>query len=347
MRFALEALAQRFGLELIGDAKGVIEGVCDLEPGVPGHLSFCAESRLFPRAQLTRAAALVTTERVPGYTGSILLAEHPLRAFARIAALFDDAYDFLPGLDETAVVAGDVAIPARSHIGPHVVVEPGARLGEGCFIGPGCIIRRGAVIGAACRLEAHVYVGPRCRLGARVHVLPGAVIGGRGFGNVPGESGWEEIPQLAAVRIGDDVEIGANTTIDRGTLTDTLIEDDVRLDNLIQVAHNCVIGRHTAIAACAGIAGSTHIGARCMIGGAVGIGGHLKIGDGVTVLARSGVTKSLAGPGVYAGFPAVPVREWHYQVARLRRLGALEERLSALEKAGTRGAGDDNRDGHD
>ncbi|TAM13042.1 MAG: UDP-3-O-(3-hydroxymyristoyl)glucosamine N-acyltransferase [Nevskiaceae bacterium] len=341
MRFTLEALAQRFGLELFGDARSVIEGVCALNPGLPGHLSFCAESRFLVQAKSTLAPALVAAERIPGYSGNLLLARNPLLAFARISALFDDAYDFVPGIDETAVVAGDVALSPTVHIGPHAVVEAGVQLGEGCFLGPGCILRKGAILGAGCRLEANVYVGPRCRLGARVHVLPGAVIGGRGFGNVPGEKGWEEIPQLGVVRIGDDVEVGANTTIDRGALADTVIESGVRLDNLIQVAHNCVIGRDTAIAACTGLAGSSRIGARCMIGGAVVVGGHLTIGDGVTVLGRSGVTKSLSGPGVYGGFPAVPVKEWHYQVARVRRLNVLEDRLSVLEKSRVPGAGDD------
>ncbi|HEU0197352.1 MAG TPA: UDP-3-O-(3-hydroxymyristoyl)glucosamine N-acyltransferase [Nevskiaceae bacterium] len=333
MGFTLGMLADRFALDLQGDGGSVINGVCALEPGRAGCISYCSDPKRVGRVARSLASAVIVRTAVRDYPGSLLVARDPALAFARVATLFDDAYDMAGGVDATAVVADGVAVPASCWIGPQAVVETGASLGERCFIGPGCVVRRQAQLGDGCRLEARVYVGPRCRMGSRVHVLPGAVIGSRGFGNVLGDKGWEEIPQLGAVRVGDDVEIGANTTIDRGTLDDTVIGHGVRLDNLIQIAHNCVIGRHTAIAACVGIAGSTRIGARCLIGGAAGIGGHLTIGDGVTILGRAMVTKSLPGPGVYgSGLPVLPAREWRREVARVKRLAGLEDRLARVEK---------------
>lgn len=333
MSIVLGDLAERFALELEGDAHCIITGVCALQPGESGRLTFCADRRRHADVGRTQAAAVIVSDPVADYAGNVLLARDPALAFAHIAALFDDAYEMTPGVHATAVVADGVQIPTSTWIGPNAVVEAGAMVGERCFIGPNCVLRKGARLGDDCRLEAGVYVGPRCRLGARVHVLPGAVIGGRGFGNVPGAAGWEEIPQLGAVLVGDDVEIGANTAIDRGTLEDTIIGDGVRLDNLIQIAHNCVIGPHTAIAGCVGIAGSTRIGARCMVGGASTISGHLEIGDGVTILGRAMVTKSLPGPGLYgSGLPVLPAREWRRQVARVKRLSGLEHRLGAVEE---------------
>ncbi len=182
-------------------------------------------------------------------------------------------------------------------------------------------------------VEAKVYIVPECRHWARARMQPVAVIGGRGFGLARTRAGWIEVPQLGRVVIGDDVEVGANTTIDRGAIDDTVIEDGVKLDNQIQIAHNCRIGAGTAIAACVGIAGSTTIGRNCMIGGAAGIGGHLEIVDNVVVLGLAMVTKSLTAPGVYgSGQPAQPAREWRREVARIRRLPKLDERLAAIEK---------------
>ncbi len=332
--YTLGELAQRFTLKLQGDAQLRIAGVCSLSPGKPGRLSFCADPRRRAELAGTQASALVLNPRdAQQFAGSVLLAPNPELAFYRIARLFDTSRAFQPGRHETAVVAADAVLGEGCWIGPHALIESGASIGAGCFIGPGCVIRGGAVVGADSRLEANVYLAERCRLGARALVLPGAVIGGRGFGWVPTPQGWEEKPQLGAVLVGDDVEIGANTTIDRGALEDTVIENGVKLDNQIQIAHNCRIGEHTAIASCVGIAGSTVVGKRCMIGGAVGINGHIRIADDVVVLGRAMVTKSLTAPGVYgSGTPAQPVREWRKQVARIRRLAGLEERLGQVEK---------------
>lgn len=332
--YTLGELAEKFALKVQGDAQLRITGVCALAPGKPGHLSFCADPRRRPELAGTQAAAVIIAAReAQQFPGNALLAPDPALAFARIAALFDTSKHFTAGVHPAAVIAPGAVIGAGCWIGPQAVIEEGANIGEGSFIGPHCLIRRDAVIGPGSRLEANIFIGERCRLGARAHVLPGAVIGGRGFGLARAREGWVEVPQFGAVVIGNDVEIGANTSIDRGALEDTVIEDGVKLDNQIQIAHNCRIGEHTAIAACTGIAGSTSIGKRCMIGGASCITGHIRIADDVVVLGMAMVTKSLTAPGVYgSGSPAQPVREWRKLVSRIRRLGSFEERLEQVEK---------------
>ena len=332
--YALGELAQRFALTLRGDAQLRITGVCALAPGKPGHLSYCADPRRRTELAGTQAAAVVISAReAEKFAGNALLAPDPALAFARIAGLFDFSRCFSPGIHPAAVVAPGASIGAGSWIGPNAVIEEGVSIGADCFIGPHCLVRSGATLGPGSRLEANVYIGERCRLGARAHALPGAVIGGRGFGLARSQEGWMEVPQLGVVTIGDDVEIGANTTIDRGALDDTVIEDGVKLDNIIQIAHNCHIGAHTAIAACVGIAGSTVIGKRCLIGGATVINGHIRIADDVVILGKTMVTKSLTEAGVYgSGTPALPAREWRKQVARIRRLPHVEQRLEQIEK---------------
>lgn len=333
--FTLGELAERFGLKVQGDAQVRIAGICSLAPGKEGCLSYCAERRYRAELAATKASAVVLNARdAADYPGNALVASNPELAFHRIARGFSPDRDGDPGIHPTAMIAADAHIGAGCRIGAHVVIESGAGIGDRCFVGPNCVVRRGATIGAGSRLEANVYVGPRCRLGARAQVLPGAVIGSRGFGWVPTPTGWEEKAQFGIVEIGDDVEIGANTTIDRGALDNvTKIGNGVKLDNQIQIAHNCVIGERTAIAACVGIAGSTVIGKNCLIGGAAGIGGHLKITDNVYINGRAMVTKSITSPGIYgSGLPAMPVREWRKLVARVRRLQYFEQRLQSIEK---------------
>jgi UDP-3-O-[3-hydroxymyristoyl] glucosamine N-acyltransferase len=326
-------LARRFSLELAGDAAVEIRGICTLSPGEPGGLSFLANPRYRPQLAQTRAAAVVLGPAdARNFRGNALIAKDPYLAYARIAALFDSSGEFTPGVHPSAVIAPGVVIPADSHVGALSVVEQGAQLGAKVFIGPGCIIGRQACIGDGGRLEARVHVGERVQIGRRVRIQPGAVIGSRGFGLARGPQGWEEVPQLGSVKLGDDVEVGANTTIDRGAIGDTVLENGVKLDNQIQIAHNVHIGAHTAIAACVGIAGSTRIGARCMIGGCTCINGHIEVADGVMILGFSMVLKTIAEPGQYGGIPARPAREWRREIARVHRLGGLEERLAAIEQ---------------
>ncbi|PPE72270.1 UDP-3-O-(3-hydroxymyristoyl)glucosamine N-acyltransferase [Solimonas fluminis] len=332
--YSLADLAARFGLELKGEGGTLIQGVCSLDPGKPGCIGFLSNPKF--RAQLagTRAAAVIVGPRdaatlaTPG-----LVAKDPYLAYARLAALFDPDREFAAGIQAGAQVSPQAKLGAGVHVGYNAVVEAGAELGEGAYVGPGCLVGRDAVIGAGTRLVAQVHVGARVRIGRRCTLQPGAVIGSRGFGNARGPNGWEEVPQLGTVVIGDNVEIGSNTCIDRGAIEDTVIEDGVRLDNLIQIAHNCRIGQHTAIAACTGIAGSTTVGARCLIGGAVGMAGHISIADDVVILGRGMVTNSITEKGVYgSGLPLSDAREWRKTVARIRRLARLEERLREVER---------------
>jgi UDP-3-O-[3-hydroxymyristoyl] glucosamine N-acyltransferase len=331
----LADLAQAFNLQIAGDADIEIIGVCSLLPGKPRHLSFCADARLRSAIGQTHASALVLAPRdAKTFGGNALIAADPAVAFARIAKQFDDRANFIAGWHSSASIADDAKIGADCWIGAGAVIESNAVIGANSFIGPNCVIGRDAVIGEGSRLEANVWIASRCRLGARAQVQPGAVIGSRGFGLARAKSGWIEVPQLGAVIVGDDVEIGANTTIDRGALDDTVIENGVKLDNQIQIAHNCRIGADTAIAACVGIAGSTRIGARCLIGGAAGIGGHLEIGDDIVILGLAMVTKSLSAPGVYgSGLPVMPAREWRKLVGRVRRLPRTAQRMQAIEQA--------------
>ncbi len=331
-------LAQRFRaglpeLEVVGDPTTVIRGLCTLSPGEPDCLAFLANPRY--RAQLaeTRAAAVVLGRRdAAGFKGNALVARDPYLAFARIAGAFDRSGDFAPGVHASAAVAPGVAIPKSSHVGACAVVEAGAVIGEGVYIGPNSSVGREARIGDGSRLEGNVHVGPRIRVGRRARLGPGAVLGSRGFGLARGPAGWEEVPQTGSVVLGDDVEVGANTAIDRGALGDTVIEDGVKLDNLIQVAHNVRIGAHTVMAANCAIAGSTRIGARCMIGGCTCINGHIEIADDVVILGFSMVLKTIGQKGQYGGIPARSAREWRREVAGVHRLGLLQERVKELER---------------
>ena len=222
---------------------------------------------------------------------------------------------------------------ARRGIHPSAVVEEGAFVDPTASVGALCFIGRGARIGADTVLKARVTIGEDCTLGARCVVQSGAVIGGDGFGFAPNQGAWEKIEQLGAVRIGDDVEIGANTCIDRGALDDTVIEDGVKLDNLIQIGHNCHIGQHTAMAGCVGVAGSARIGAYCTVGGAGMIAGHLTIADHVHVSAASFVTRSILKPGHYTGFfPIAENREWEKNAATLKQIHRLRDRIKHLEQ---------------
>ncbi|WP_043112321.1 UDP-3-O-(3-hydroxymyristoyl)glucosamine N-acyltransferase [Solimonas flava] len=347
--FTLEELAQRFGLALRGDPATAVSGVCGLSPGKPGCLSFLSNPKLRGELASTAAAVVIVHPRdADALVTAGLIAPDPYLAYARIAVLFDPDRDFEPGVHPAAALAADVVLGDGCHVGAGAVIEAGARLGAGVYVGPGCIVGREAVLGDGTRLVARVWVGPRVRVGARCQIHPGAVLGSRGFGNARGPKGWEEVPQLGSLIVGDDVEIGANTCIDRGAIDDTVIENGVRLDNLIQIAHNCRIGAHTAIAAHTGIAGSTRVGSRCMIGGAVGINGHIEIADDVIVLGRAMVTNSIRQRGVYgSGLPLDDAREWRKTVARVRRLGRFEDRLKALERhlritAGTQDDDDNN-----
>ena len=325
---SLGELAVRFGLSLRGDPDLRVSRVATLPNASSGAVSFLANSRYRRHLGTTSATAVVLAEADAAECGvAVLIDPNPYLAYARIAALLHPGPVVVPGVHASAVVAAGARIAPSAAIAAHCVVEEGVEIGARASIGPGCIVQAGARVGEDSRLLARVTVGARVRIGARCIVHPGAVLGSDGFGFARDRDAWVKVPQLGGVRIGDDVEIGANTTIDRGSIDDTVIENGVKLDNQIQVGHNVSIGEHTAIAACTGISGSTSIGKRCMIGGMVGFVGHLSITDDVAVTGFTMVSASIRESGSYsAGIPATPTPQWRRTVARLRRLGRANPR---------------------
>jgi UDP-3-O-[3-hydroxymyristoyl] glucosamine N-acyltransferase len=332
--FALAELAQRFALELRGDGSRLISGVGTLAAATPAQLSFLANPRYRGELRASRAGAVVVRAAdAAECPGPALVATDPYVAFAKIAALFDPTPAGAPGIHPTAVVAADAAIDRSASIGPHCVIDAGAAIEAGATLGPHCVVGPGCRIGEQSRLVARVTLVTRVSLGRRVLIHPGAVIGADGFGLAFDVDHWIKVPQLGGVRIGDDCEIGANTTIDRGALGDTVLEEDVRLDNQIQIAHNVRIGAHTAMAGCSAVAGSATIGRYCLIGGSAGILGHLNVADRVTATAMTLVTHSIAAPGEYSsGTPFQSNREWRRNAARFKHLDELTRRVQALEK---------------
>ena len=336
----LGTIARRFGLELRnGDPDQPIEGVGTLAHAEGAHVTFLANSRY--RAQLagTRAAAVVLRKAdADACPRACLIAIDPYVAFARVASLFERKPAAGPGIHPSAIVAPGARVATGASIGAFCVVDDGAVIGEGALLGPHCVIGPGCTVGAQSRLVARVTLVQDVTLGQRVLIHPGAVLGADGFGlaferDPNTQDHWIKVPQLGGVRIGDDCEIGANTTIDRGALGDTVLGDDVRLDNQIQIAHNVTVGAHTAIAGCAAVAGSAHIGRYCLIGGAAGILGHLHIADGVTITAMSLVTHSIREPGEYSsGTPIQPNRQWRRNAARFKHLDEIARRVGAAEK---------------
>jgi UDP-3-O-[3-hydroxymyristoyl] glucosamine N-acyltransferase len=317
----LGEIVAALGGELHGDPQLRMAGVAPLESAQPDQLSFLSNPKYRQQLDASRAGCVIVgpAMREPALArGACIVADDPYLYFARLTQLWKRSHARAsgPAIHPTAVIDADAVIGAGVRIGAHCVVERGARIGEGTV------------------LKSRVTLSEDCVLGARCIVHPGVVIGADGFGFAPAPGGsYEKIEQLGAVRIGDDVEIGANTCIDRGALADTVIEDGVKLDNQIQVGHNCRIGRHTVVSGCTGIAGSATIGAHCMIGGAAMILGHLTIADGVHISAGSFVARSITKRGLYTGiFPIDDNAAWEKNAATLKQLHTLRDRIKALEK---------------
>jgi UDP-3-O-[3-hydroxymyristoyl] glucosamine N-acyltransferase len=324
--FSLGELAVRFGLGLRGEPGLTVSRVATLSHAGAGSLSFLANTRYRRQMESTHATAvLVAPENAADCPVAALIDPNPYLAYARIAELLHPQAAAAAGIHSSAVVSMSARVADSASVGPLTVIEDDVEIGERVFLGPGCIVQRGARVGADSRMIARVNVYAGVRIGRRCIVHAGAVIGADGFGFAPDAGTWVKVPQVGSVQIGDDVEIGANTTIDRGAIDDTVVEDGVKLDNQIQVGHNVTIGAHSAIAGCVGISGSTTIGRRCMIGGGVGIAGHLTIADDVVVTGCSLVSASIRHAGSYSsGMPTVETRMWRRMVARLRRLDAKE-----------------------
>ncbi len=334
MELPLSELAVRFGCELRGDPALRVSRVATLAGAGPGDLSFLANPQYRPQLAATRATAVVIDAASAQLSPvAALVHSNPYATYARIATLLHPEPAVAAGVHATALIDASAQIAPSASVGALVIIGPRAVVGERAVIGAGSMLGADVRIGADCFLQPRVTLAAGCELGARTRIQSGVVIGSDGFGFARDAAGWTKVPQLGRVRIGADVEVGANTTIDRGAIDDTVIADGVKLDNLIQIAHNVQIGAHTVIAACCGISGSTSIGARCMIAGAVMFAGHLNICDDVVVTGHSSVTHSLTTPGLYSGcIPVTTAPMWRRLVGRFKRLDVLNERVRRLER---------------
>lgn len=333
MALSLGELAVRFGCELRGDPDTCVDHVATLTGADGRSLSFLANPRY--KAQLAQThAAVVVLDKASALDcpTAALICANPHAAFARIAALLHPHPHGPAGIHASAIVADSARIDPTAHVGPLCVIGERVLIGPRTFVGPHCVLEDEVTLAEDIYLAARVTLCRLVQIGARTIVQPGAVIGGDGFGFAPERGRWIKVPQVGTVRVGPDVEIGANTTIDRGAVEDTIIEEGVKLDNLIMIAHNVHIGAHTAIAALTGVSGSTTIGKRCQIAGEVAIGGHLTICDDVVFLGTTMVSHSITEPGVYSsGIPLEKATVWRRMVARFKRLDRLEARIKKLE----------------
>jgi UDP-3-O-[3-hydroxymyristoyl] glucosamine N-acyltransferase len=333
MTVTLGELAVRFGCELRGDPAVTVDSVAAPSQAGPRSITFLANPKYVAQLAGTRAGAVILEAKSAGDSPvPVLVAANPHATYARVATLLHPDPPLRPGVHPTAVTSGAIIDPT-AEVAAQAYVGAQARIGARCFVGPGCVIEPGAVIGDDSRFVARVFVGHGVVFGKRCIVQPGAVIGGDGFGYASEKRTWIKVPQIGSVNIGDDVEIGANTTIDRGALEDTVIEEGAKLDNLIMIAHNVRIGAHSALAACVAIAGSTVLGKRCVLGGLVGLTGHITLCDDVVVLGTSFISHSISKPGVYSSaLPSEEASVWRRIVGRIKRLDSMAKRLRAVEK---------------
>lgn len=333
MDLTLGELVGRLGGELLGDPSVVVRQIASLDRAGEGELAFLVSPKYRAALEASRASAFILPAKAADFTDRPrILTPDPYLYFARAAQLFNPPKAVPAGVHPSAVVGSE--LPASVAVGPNAVIGADCRIGEGCVIGAGCLIGDGVAIGAGSLLHAGVKVYDGCTIGTRAILHSGAVIGADGLGFArDADKHWVKIPQIGGVVIGDDVEIGANTTVDRGALEDTVIGNGVKLDNLIHVAHNCRVGEDTIMAAMAGLAGSTTVGKRVQVGGKAGFSGHLEVGDDIVISADTNVTKSIDRPGVYtAMIPLQPHADWVKNFSHLRRLDAMAERVRELEK---------------
>ena len=340
MGIRLGDLVERFGGQLVGDPNLEVSAIAPLDTAGASHISFLSNSKLRALAAQSGAAALILSPLddptvAATYEGARIVTTNPYAYFARAAQYFASLTAHVPaaGVHPSAVVAASALVDPTAHIGPHVTIDEGAVVQAHAVIDAGCYVGRDATIGEGTHLFANVTFHAGCQIGKRGILHSGAVIGTDGFGFASEGGVYIKIPQTGRVLIGDDVDIGANTTIDRGALEDTIIEDGVKLDNQIQIGHNTRIGAHTAMAGCVGVAGSAKIGSRCTFGGAAMVLGHLEIADNVHISSGSMVSRSVLEPGQYTGFyPLAKNAEWERSAAIVRNLGSMREKLRALEK---------------
>jgi UDP-3-O-[3-hydroxymyristoyl] glucosamine N-acyltransferase len=332
--YRLGEIVESLGGKLVGTPDLEIRRVATLENAGPEDLSFLSHPRYRRQLRSTRAGAVILKQADRAATSlPRILCDDPYLYFAQVARLLNAPARPAPGVHPQAAVEPDAIVAPSATVGPWCHIGRGARIGERVIIGAGCAVGEEAEVGEDSHLHASVTIYPRCKIGKRAVIHSGVVIGADGFGMALDKGRWLKIPQTGRTIIGDDVEIGANTTIDRGALDDTMVEDGVKLDNQIQIGHNVRIGAHTAMAGCVGIAGSTRIGRHCTVGGGALIVGHIDIADHVNISAATLVTKSIPRAGTYTGvFPIAAHREWARTAAHLRGLDRLVERIGDLEK---------------
>jgi len=333
MTFTLQELATLSGAELIGDPKLQITGAASLGEATPGEISFFANRKYIGLLRKTCASAIfVPPDFAEPINAAQVRVSNPTKAFEQVLLKFaPSAVTFAPGIHSTAIVDPSVQLGERVSIQPLAVIEAGTRIGDDTIVGAGSYIGHETVIGSACHIYPQVTIRERSKIGSRVIIHSGAVIGADGFGFEMVDGRQEKIQQLGIVQIDDDVEIGANTTIDRARFGRTWIQEGAKIDNLVQIAHNVVIGKNTVMAAQSGIAGSVQIGQRVLIGGQVGVIGHIEIGDNTALGAQSGISKNISG-GAWWASPAVPLAEAKQQIAWVRRLGKLFARVKEIER---------------
>jgi UDP-3-O-[3-hydroxymyristoyl] glucosamine N-acyltransferase len=325
----LGELSQVSGAKLKGDADCIISAVNTLKKATKGEISFLSNRHYTHQLPETNASAVILSEiDLKNCPTNSLVSETPYLAYAKIANHLYPTIKPSGSIDETAVIGSECKIDKTAFISANVVIETGVVIGAGVFIGPGCIIENNVEIGENSSLYANVTIRHGVVIGKNVILHPGVIIGAAGFGMAQEKGQWLNIPQIGSVSIGDNVDVGANTTIDRGAIEDTVIDTGVKIDNQVQIGHNVVIGEHTAIAGCSAIAGSTVIGKRCMIGGAVAISGHIHVVDDVTITGMSGVANSIKSPGVYSsGIPITENKIWRRNIIRFKNLDAIFKKI--------------------
>jgi len=333
MRYTLSALAEQTGAGLSGSGDVIVEKVADITSGEEGSIVFVSNAKYTKHLKTTDASAVIITDKMlQSCDKPALVTENPRVVFSKVALLLNPLPKVEPWISPHAVIAEDADVDPSARIEACVVIQSGVSIGPGTWLSPGCVLEKNVRIGANTRLFANVTIGEGCTVGDNTILHSGAVVGADGFGFVWDQDAYMKVPQLGSVNIGNSVEIGANTTIDRGAIGDTIVEDGVKIDNLVQLGHNDHVGEHTTMSGQSGISGSVKIGRKCVIGGGVGIGDNLEITDNVILAGRSNVANSIKEPGMYAAvIPVVEARKWRRILARIKQLDELAKRIKALE----------------
>jgi len=332
MVLRLGEIAERLGGQIVGDASLLIQGIAPIEEAKAGEIAFVANAKYLKKGSETGASAIIVKEALPEVTKSFLVIDDPYYAFARLLSIFHPPRQYPPGVDPRASIGKDVILGEGTFVGPLVIIEDGVKIGKGVQIRAGVFVGEGSEIADETILYPNVTIREGVKIGERVIIHSGTVIGSDGFGFAPHKGRHYKIPQVGGVIIEDDVEFGANCTVDRAVLGQTVIGRGTKIDNLVQIGHNVTIGNDTILVAQVGISGSVKIGHHVILAGQVGVSGHLSIGDHVVVGGKSGVTKNIASKQMVSGFPPVPHKNWLKREAAVRQLPALKKQLIALSK---------------